>query len=264
MKKRILGLISVVGVLGVTVVLLFSLGTDIGKVFPNIKPVPASILELENSGFFKYFYPNAEDGSHTKLEFPKVESGDPSPPNQPPAPPPPESPTPTSLPPSPQPPKSPTPTSEPESSLSPDCDPFDGMELSLVTLSIREDIMVFPLYLKTEGDVIPGLDPPDDTPPSEYHALLLGFVKSNSCGLQGFDDRLYCMFTVTPDMPGSVAVFQLFLDECEDPVFTQLYVTIPELASPKCTSDLDETACEAADGTWKRPVTGGDYYCDCP
>jgi len=125
--------------------------------------------------------------------------------------------------------------------------------------------MVLPLYLKTEDGVIPELVPPrDDSQPAEYHAFL-GYVKSNSCGLQGgFEDRLYCMFSVTPDMPGSVAEFQLFWSECEDPVFTQLYVSIPELSSPKCTADLDETDCKAAGGIWKRPPTGGDYHCDCP
>jgi len=145
------------------------------------------------------------------------------------------------------------------------CDPFMDMELSLVVLSIVEDIKVLPLYLKTLNGVIPVLStPPDDTvPPPEYYAFL-GDTKSNSCGLQGFEDRLYCMFTVTPDMPGSVAEFSLYLGDCEDPVFTQLYVSIPELSSPKCTADLDEKTCKAAGGTWKRPLTGGDYYCDCP
>jgi hypothetical protein len=71
------------------------------------------------------------------------------------------------------------------------------------------------------------------------------------------------MFSVTPDMPGSAVEFQLFMDDCEDPVYTQLYVSIPELKT-QCTRDLGEAACKAAGGTWKRPATGGDYYCDCP
>ena len=143
------------------------------------------------------------------------------------------------------------------------CEPFFDLELSLVVLPILPDINVLPLYLKTIGGAVPVLGcPPDDGQPAEYYAML-GDVKSNSCGLQGFEDRLYCMFSVTPDMPGSVAEFQLFMDDCEDPVYTQLYVSIPELKT-QCTRDLGEAACKAAGGTWKRPATGGDYYCDCP
>lgn len=248
MKKRVLGFISVVGVLGVTALLLFSLGTNIGEVFPNIKPVPANILEFKSSGLGKFFYPKWEDTSHTKLEDPNL-------PNQPPAPPPPETSTPTSLPPSPQPPESPTPT------ISPLCNPFEGMNLSLVVLSIREDSMILPLYLKTEGDLIPGLNPPDDTLPSEYHALLR-YEESNSCGLQGFEDRLYCMFTITPDMPGTLADFFLYLDDCEDPVFTQLNLSIPDLQL-QCKEDLGEGDCEAAGGTMSKDRTGAPF-CDCP
>jgi len=143
------------------------------------------------------------------------------------------------------------------------CEPFFDMELSLVVLPILPDINVLPLYLKTIGGTVPVLGcPPDDGQPAEYYAML-GDVKSNSCGLQGFEDRLYCMFSVTPDMPGSAAEFQLFMDDCEDPVYTQLYVSIPELKT-QCTKDLGEADCKAAGGTWKKPATGGDYYCDCP
>jgi len=143
------------------------------------------------------------------------------------------------------------------------CEPFFDMELSLVVLPILPDINVLPLYLKTLNGAIPVLGcPPDDQQPAEFYAKL-GDDKSNSCGLQGFEDRLYCMFTVTPDMPGSVAEFQLFMGDCEAPVFTQLFVSIPELKT-QCTKDLGEKACKAAGGTWKMPVTGGDYYCDCP
>ncbi len=238
--KRVLGIISVVGVLGVTGWLIFSLLTNSGIIFPEGKPVPANMPKLENS-------------SHTKLEYPKVESGDSELPNQPPAPPPPPS---------------PTPTTEPESSFSPLCDPFDGMELSLMILSIREDIMVLPLYLKTHGEVIPGLvPPPDDSKSADFHAQL-GYVKSNSCGLQGFEDRLYCMFTITPDMPGSLADLYIYKDECENPVFIQLNLSIPELQAPEnekpqCKIDLEKGDCEAAGGTMSNDDTGAPI-CDCP
>jgi hypothetical protein len=261
MKKRILGFISIVGVLGVTGWLIFSLLINSGIIYPEGKPVPANIInlgywkidfnywkmEFGNTEFANFFSSLVEDGSHTKSEFPKVESEDPSPPNQPPAP---------------IPPSSSTPTPESEPPFSPDCDPFEGMELSLVILSIREDIMVLPLYLKTEDGVIPELSPPpDDGQPTEFYAKL-GNTKSNSCGLQqGFEDRLYCMFSITPDMPGSAAEFQLFLGDCEDPVFIQLYVSIPELKT-QCTKDLSEADCKAAGGEMNKDDSGA-LYCDC-
>jgi len=141
------------------------------------------------------------------------------------------------------------------------CDPFYDMELSLVVLPILPDIKVLPLYLKTINGVVPGLmPPPDDGKPWEYYALL-GDVKSNSCGLQGFEDRLYCMFTVTPEMAGSAADFSIFLNECKDPVFTQLSVTIPEMMI--CSRDLGPANCKAAGG---KMSTGADTapYCICP
>ncbi|MFV1950314.1 MAG: hypothetical protein ACC633_10360, partial [Anaerolineales bacterium] len=143
------------------------------------------------------------------------------------------------------------------------CDPFFEMELSLVVLPILPDIKVLPLYLKTAGEAIPGMiHPPEPGKPAEYYAML-GNSKSNSCGLQGFEDRLYCMFAVTPEMPGTSAEFQLFLGGCEDSVYTQLFVSIPELKT-QCTKDLSEADCNAAGGDWKMPVTGGEKYCHCP
>jgi len=81
------------------------------------------------------------------------------------------------------------------------------------------------------------IPPPENGQLTEYYAKL-GDHKSNSCGLQGFEDRLYCMFNVTLEMAGSVADFSLYLGECVDPVFTQLFVSIPEMKT--CNKDLDE------------------------
>ena len=100
--------------------------------------------------------------------------------------------------------------------------------------------------------------------PCEYGAYL-GNIEAYSCGLQGFDDRLYCMFVIAPDMPGSAADFFLYLNECEDPVFTQPNLTIPELqpSGEKCSVDLDKDACEAAGGTMSTGATTAPY-CICP
>ncbi len=145
------------------------------------------------------------------------------------------------------------------------CNPFEGIEFSLVLLSIREDIMVFPVYLKTVGTVIPGLVPTDGT--TKYHARL-GDIQSNACELQGFDDRLYCMFTLTPGMPGSVVSYSLYKKGCDDPVAKQLNVLIPELQpsgdeGAQCNKDLSPGDCVAAGGKMSTSLTTAPY-CICP
>ena len=141
------------------------------------------------------------------------------------------------------------------------CFPFDDMDLSLVLLKIRPDTLSLPVYLRTEGDPIP-----ED--PEEFYAML-GDIKSNPCGFQGFDDRLYCMLTITPDMPGMLVDFFLYWNECKEPAFTLLNVTIPELPSvdddstPNCTEDLEADACKAAGGTMSTGATRAPN-CICP
>ena len=267
--KRILRIGSVIGVIGVTAWIIYSLVSSSGEsflVFPKIelfgfaKYEPAISEPKSAEGFAKdespaypkvesLNYPKVESEDYPKVEslgYPKVESGDPN------------------------------------------CDPFNGMELSLMTLSVREDIMVFPVYLKTEGEVIPGLVPLDEAHPVEYYALLSNSqingksqIKSNSCGLQGFDDRLYCMFTVTPEMLGSVVDILFFKDDCEGPSFTQLNQFIPELntagdggegdggdgdggeGDAQCRKDMGPADCAAAGGTMSNDLTTGPF-CVCP
>ncbi len=139
------------------------------------------------------------------------------------------------------------------------CNPFEGMELSLVILSIREDIMVLPVYLKTQG-------PFPDPQPENFYAML-GNIKSNSCGLQGFEDRHYCMLTLTPDMPGTTAKYELYKKGCDDPVASQ-DILIPELQptekeKPQCNKDLSPADCAAAGGKMSTSVTTAPT-CICP
>ncbi len=142
------------------------------------------------------------------------------------------------------------------------CSPFEGIDYSLILLPIQEDIMLLPVYLRLKDAVVPGLVPPDEMEPVEYYALL-GDIESNSCGLQGFDERLYCTFSLTPDMPGSVVNYYLYKKGCDDPVVTQLNVLIPELPLPPCSRDLDPEACVAAGGEMSTNLTTAPY-CICP
>lgn len=226
--KRILSIVGVVGVVCVTAWLIYSLVTDFGTLFPNFPKVEYPKVE----------YPKVE---HTKVEYPKVESEDPGLPNE---------------------------FAKSESSISPDCDPFNGMDLSLMFLSIREDSMLLPVYLKTEGVAISGLSPLGDTSPSLFHAIL-GDIKSNSCGLQeGFDDRIYCLFTLGPDNPGQLLNYQLYREGCEEFVFMQPNVSVPELKTsgnekPQCKKDLNSKECVAAGGKMSTSVTTAPT-CICP
>jgi hypothetical protein len=146
------------------------------------------------------------------------------------------------------------------------CFPFEDMELSLVLLKIRPDTMSLPLYFKTTGD-FPGMIP-DDSEPDEYYALL-GDNESNSCGLQGgFSDRLYCMFTLPEEAPGKAMDLSLYRKDCQDPVYVQTKVTIPDLpeeepSPPACNKDLDQDACEEAGGEMSSGLTTAPY-CICP
>lgn len=158
-------------------------------------------------------------------------------PNDPPAPPPP-----------------PLPDTPPDDS-SGTCDPFAGMDISLMLLNVPADTLVLPLYLKIPGGV-PGLEGPEHW---EYRALL-GEIESYQCGLQGFEDRLYCMFNLPSDAPGLALDLKLYVGDCEDPAYSQPKVTIPK---PQCKAELDEKACKVAGGE----MSSGDTpnpECICP
>ena len=179
----------------------------------------------------------------------------------PPPPPPPPVPPP---PPPPPPPEGPSDTG----SSSERCNRFDGLEISLVLLSIREDTSSLPLYLKMEGG-IPGLglEIPGDPEPWEYNSLL-GSIESNHCSLQGFDDRLYCLFTIPPTAPGTAQDLSLFLYGCADPVIFMSGISIPELMSSDqaplvCSKDLLKGSCESAGGIYRQPMVNPSF-CECP
>jgi len=147
-----------------------------------------------------------------------------------------------------------------EISLEPDdssdnCDPFENMDISVFMLNIPADTLVLPLYLKIPGGV-PGMEGPELW---EYRALL-GENESYQCGLQGFEDRLYCMFNLPPEAPGQALDLKLFVGDCVDPAYTQPKVTIPK---PQCKAELDEKACKVAGG--EMGIDGNKApYCICP
>ena len=154
----------------------------------------------------------------------------------------------------------PIPPPMPETS---DCDPFAGMEVSLLTLGLPEDTMQLPVVLRVDGE-IPGLNPEamNGSPLYEYNAQL-GDYQAYKCGLQGYPDRLYCMFQMLPGSPGLALNFQLTLEGCDDPVYVQPLVSIPEPVV-SCRADMNKVNCEAAGGTYSESRDTSASTCICP
>lgn len=165
-------------------------------------------------------------------------------------------------PPAPPPPPPPLPqaTEPPDESAA--CDPFAGLEISVRLLNINPGTMSLPVYLRFPGPV-PDLGG-DGTMP--YRGTL-GSLASFLCNQQGFEDRLYCMFTLQPSTPGTLQDLEIYKENCPEPVFTLPSLTIPEVPNDDqpgstCQSDLGSSACAEAGGAYMgdEPVP----YCYCP
>jgi hypothetical protein len=152
----------------------------------------------------------------------------------------------------------PPPPSAPEEAA--DCDPFAGLDMRVFTLSVNPETLVLPLYLRFQQEV-PDIGEDGVIP---YWATL-GNLESYLCNQQGFPDRLYCMFRLEPGDIGRTLDLAIFKEGCDNPVFTQPGLAIPEIQqSVACSKDLGEKACKEAGGTWEKDSRAGDYYCHCP
>ena len=165
----------------------------------------------------------------------------------------------------------PTPPLDSGPEPSPSCDPFEGEEISLMMQSLPANTRIQVMYIKVEDGKIPGLDPEElnGEPPYEYEAYL-GMVPSYLCGLQGFPDRLYCLFHIPEGMEGTAQLFELRLNDCPDPVHLQpnVFISMPipsssDQSGPVCTVDLISPACEAAGGHMSSGATSAPK-CVCP
>lgn len=160
--------------------------------------------------------------------------------------------------PPPPPPPSPTPTPDPAGDR---CGLFEEAELSLVVLDLIYGTYKLPVYLKMAGGIPGGAVPGGNGAPRWPYSALLGEIPSYKCDLQGFEDRLYCMFTLEPEMPGTEQWFQLNLDDCDAPIYSQalLVPALPEGCHPL----LDAESCKLEGGSYKK-VNDTDYLCFCP
>jgi hypothetical protein len=154
------------------------------------------------------------------------------------------------------PPPAPAPMPEPSGETG-NCDPFAGLEISVRLLNINPGTMSLPVYLRFPG-AVPGLGGEGIMP---YRGTL-GSLDSSLCNQQGFEDRLYCMFTLEPSTPGTLQDLEIYKEDCSEPVFTLPRLSIPEVPSSTCQSDLGPSACADAGGAYITDVD--DPFCYCP
>jgi hypothetical protein len=124
-------------------------------------------------------------------------------------------------------------------------------------LDLIDNSYNIPIYVKIEGGV-PGGALEGETGETlwPYHALL-GEIPSYQCDLQGFEDRLYCFFNLPPEMPGTQQTYQLYLEGCEDALFSQ--VVLLDVCHPY----LDAESCKLKGGEYKK-INDTLSLCICP
>jgi hypothetical protein len=137
-------------------------------------------------------------------------------------------------------------------------------------LNIQADALNVPIYLRLDGGVPGGEAAEGNGETSLPFSATLGDIPAYKCDLQGYLDRLYCMFTLTPEMPGKEHLYQLFLKGCDAPLFSQA-VLLPLPPPPPdsqnqvvgCHAGLDAVECKTLGGDYKR-VNDTSYLCFCP
>ncbi len=159
--------------------------------------------------------------------------------------------TPTQAPPPPPPPPSATPTEVSR------CDLFEEVEMSLVVLDLIDGTYNIPIYVKMDGGILGGAIEGESGDPLWPYSALLGGIPSYKCDFQGFEDRLYCLFNLPPEMPGTQQTYQLHLEGCEDALFSQVVVL------DVCHPLLDAESCKLKGGEYKK-VNDTLSFCFCP
>ena len=147
---------------------------------------------------------------------------------------------------------------------------FEDVEISLVMLNIIDGTYNLPVYLKIPPEILGGGVNGDSGESNLPYSAWLGEIPSYKCDLQGFPDRLYCMFTLLPDMPGTEQIFQLELENCGDPLYSQA-VMLPEIQQSQdsqdqptgCHAGLDPKSCISMGGDYRK-INDTQYLCFCP
>ena len=143
-----------------------------------------------------------------------------------------------------------------------DCDPFADADYSLVMLNVASGSTDLTLYLKVVGGIEAALPAVQDEEVKEAITAMLGTTEANLCNMQGFDDRIYCMFTLPPNVLGTVQDLSFFKPDCDDPVLLLPGVSIPT-PNLVCKESLNKDDCEAAGGHMSDGVATAPI-CVCP
>lgn len=161
----------------------------------------------------------------------------------------------------------PSPTPDPEISTLLPCDLFEELQYALILSNISPETSELTLYIKlAEG----GMEFWNGLGEVAYSAWL-GDAEAKGFQEQGFPGRIYFHFTLPGSAAGSVQDFQLFRDDCEDPLVSIPGVSIPEPDSPDpdqpslvCKIGLDKDPCERAGGEYKDYGLTKPPECVCP
>ncbi len=231
---RILGFGGGAAVLGLMVWIVTSLITNPQRILPNfprsgdLPPTPAVLAPA----------PPSETPGETA----------------PPPPPPPPSPS-----------ASPSPSPSPSPTEDERCGAFADLDISVVMLNILDGTYNLPIYLRM-SEAVPGGESSEGGGVTAWpYSAWLGDIPAYKCDLQGFPDRLYCLFTLAPDMPGTEQDFTLMMDECAAPVYSQV-ILLPEKIKPEtevCHALLDKASCESLGGTYLQ-INDSISLCYCP
>jgi len=159
----------------------------------------------------------------------------------------------------PPPPPPPPPPPAPQPAEDERCSLFEELEISLVMLNILDGTYNIPIYLKMKDGVLGGASEGETGETLWPYNAWLGEIPAYKCDLQGFPDRLYCIFTLKPEMPGTEQFFKLEMEDCEGMLYSQA-VMVPEIQQSEdggsepvgCHAGLDARECKAA---------GGEYNC---
>ena len=173
-------------------------------------------------------------------------------------------------PPPPPPPPPPLPPSSPPPAEDERCELFEELEISLVVLNIIDGTYNIPIYIKMEEGILGGGSGGENGDPLWPYIAWLGGNPANKCDLQGFPDRLYCMFTLKPEMPGTEQFFKLEMETCEGLLYSQ-YVVLPEILQSQeggsepvgCHASLAPRECKTEGGEYRK-INDTEYLCFCP
>jgi hypothetical protein len=144
------------------------------------------------------------------------------------------------------------------------CGLFVPEAYSLTSLDIPYGTGELTVYVNMPGGV-PGLEVeiPEDIHPWIYSGVL-GSYQDPRCTFDGYAERLYCRFDVPEDYFGTVRGLTVYVNRCEDPIYSNALVTIVEpVETVACTIDLTELDCVAAGGTYSCG-SSADCECACP